>query len=120
MRDTKRETAHTLAAQVGLAISQKHFRRALALAVQAGTIEKDVLAPGERPASLPALYEALGPQREVLNIKGASQAWWLPYGFLDDDTLVYADAHAGLVAVDLRGDPKIVSRAPLPGDKPAT
>ena len=120
LRATKLQTAQTLAAQVPLAIDQKDIRRAVSLAVEAGETEKDVLGPDGRAASEPALLQALAEAREVLNIKGASQNWWLPYGFLDDATLVYADSHAGLVVVDLKQAPEIAARVPLPGDKQAT
>lgn len=118
LRATRRETAQTLAAQVQLASGQHDVRRALALAVQAGNLEKDALRPGERPASEPALLQALAGAREVLHIKGASQTWWMPYAFLDDVTLVYADARSGVVLVDLRQDAKINARIPLPEAKP--
>ena len=89
LRATKREVAQTLAAQVQLALRQSDVRRGLTLAVQAGNAERDVLGPGEKAASEPALLGALAASREVLHIKGASQDWWLPYAFANDGTLVY-------------------------------
>jgi hypothetical protein len=95
LRATRRETAQTLAAQAQLANLHQDTRRALSLAVQAGTTEKDALRPGEHPASEPALLQALAGARAVLHVKGASQNWWLPYVFVDDTTLAYADAKSG-------------------------
>jgi hypothetical protein len=120
LRETRLETARTLAAQVQMALGQNNVRLALALAVKAGNIEKAALAPGETAASEPALLQSLGEAREVVHIEGASQSWWLPYTFFDDATLAYADAHAGLVLVDLRGVPKIIARVALPSGKQAT
>jgi len=56
--------------------------------------------------------------REVLHIRGASQNWWMPYVFVDDATLAYADAKSGLVLVDLRRDGQVLARIPLPVDAP--
>jgi hypothetical protein len=120
LRATKLEVAQTLAAQVGLALRQSDVRRALTLAVEAGNAERDVLGPGENAASEPALLAALAAAREMLHVKGASQNWWLPYQFLDDATLVYADARSGLTAVDLRQDPKPIAHVRFPEPKPAT
>src|SRR5205085_3677767 len=118
LRATKREVAQTLAAQVQLALRQSDVRRGLSLAVQAGNAERDVLGPGEKPASEPALLGALAASREVLHIKGASQDWWLPYAFADDGTLVYADARAGVIAVDLRQGPKSIARVQFAEPRP--
>jgi len=120
LRATKREVARTLAAQVQVALRQPDEHRALSLAVQAGNAERDVLEPGETPASEPALLAALGAAREVLHIRGASQVWWLPYQFLDDDTLVYADGRSGVTVVDLRHEPKRVAHVLFPKPEPAT
>lgn len=110
LRATQRETAQTLATQVVIATGQHDVRRALALAVKAATIEKDALRSGERPATEPALLQALAGAREVLHVTHATQSWWIPYTFVDDATLAYGDAQSGVVQVDLRHDPKIVSR----------
>jgi len=120
LRATKREIARTLAAQAQVALRQPDEHRALALAVQAGNAERDVLEPGETPASEPALLAALGAAREVLHVKGASQVWWLPYQFLDDGTLVYADARSGVTAVDLRREPKRIAHVLFPNPDQAT
>jgi hypothetical protein len=42
----------------------------------------------------------------------------MPHAFLDDVTLVYADAKAGLVLVDLQHDAKVVARIALPAQRP--
>ena len=118
LRATQRETAQTLAAQVTIANGQHDVRRALGLAVQAATIEKSALRPGERPASEPALLQALAGAREVLHVTNATQSWWMPYGFVDDNTVAYADAQGGVVEVDLRGNPKIAFRMPFDGAPP--
>ncbi|HWB49100.1 MAG TPA: AAA family ATPase [Stellaceae bacterium] len=125
LRATKREVARTLAAQVQVALRQPDEHRALALAVQAGKAEEEVRDPGEIPASEPALLAALGAAREVLHVKGASQVWWLPYAFLDDGTLVYADGRSGLTAVDLQAadlqnEPRRIAQVPFPQPEPAT
>lgn len=115
LRATQRETAQTLATQVIIASGQHDVRRALGLAVQAATLEKSALQPGERPATEPALLQALAGAREVLHVTHATQSWWMPYGFVDDTTLAYGDAQSGVVQVDLRHDPKIISRVALAG-----
>jgi hypothetical protein len=120
LRATKREVARTLAAQVELALRHADVHRALMLAVRAGNAERDVREPGETPVSEPALLAALGAAREVLHVKGASQVWWLPYRFLDDDTLVYADGRTGVTAVDLRHEPKRIAHVLFPKPEPAT
>jgi hypothetical protein len=114
LRATKRETAQTLAAQVQLASAQFDVRRALTLAVQAANTERDALRPGDRPASETALFQAIAGAREVLHVRNTSQKWWVPYVFLDDTTLAYADARTGLVLVDLKHDLKIVAHIALP------
>jgi hypothetical protein len=115
---TKREAAQTLAAQVQLALRQHDVRRALTLAVQAANTERGALRPTDRPASEPALLQALSQVREVLHVKGASQRYWLPFGFLNDTTMIYADARAGLVQVDLEDEALHVTKIPLDDQKP--
>ncbi len=117
LRATKLEVAQTLAAQVQLALRQSDVGRALTLAVQAGNAERDVLGPGEKAASEPALLGALAAVREVLHVKGAAQNWWLPYQFLDDGTLVYADGRSGLTAVDLEHESKRIGADRLGGGR---
>ena len=115
LRATQRETAQTLATQVLIATGQHDVRRALALAVKAATLDKAALRPGERPTTEPALLQALAGAREVLHVTNATQSWWNPYTFVDDGTLAYGDAQSGVVQVDLRRDPTIVSRVQLSG-----
>ena len=115
LRATKRETAQTLATQVVIATGQHDVRRALALAVKAATLDKDALRSGERPTTEPALLQALAGAREVLHVTHATQSWWMPYTFVDDGTLAYGDAQSGVIQVDLRRDPTIVSRVQLGG-----
>ncbi|MFI5013704.1 MAG: hypothetical protein ACHQAY_15295 [Hyphomicrobiales bacterium] len=120
LRSTKLQTAQTLATEAQLATRQHDARRALALAIEAGETERDALAPGEVPASEQALLGALSGVREVVHIQGSIQNWWVPYAFLDDATLVYADGGAGIVAVDLRHEAKVVARVALPVQRAAT
>jgi hypothetical protein len=113
LRQNRRETARTLAAQVNLSVGQHDVRGALALAVQAATIEKEALLPDERPASEPALLKALAGAREVLHVAHATQGWAMPYAFVDDSTLAYADAQSGIVTVDLHGKPAVTKLVAL-------
>jgi outer membrane protein assembly factor BamB len=118
LRATRRETAQTLAAQVQLALGQHDVRRALGLAVQAATIERGALGPGDLPASEPALLQALGQVREVAHIRGTSQRYFQPFTFLDDTTLLYAGAREGVTQLDLRGEAPRVTRIELGGEQP--
>ncbi|WP_375460409.1 AAA family ATPase [uncultured Enterovirga sp.] len=102
LREAKRGTARTLSVQADLAADRSEFHRALSIAATAGETENDVLDPGERSASHPALLKALADYREVLHIdrpKGGGHT--LPHDFLGNDTLVYADMRAGIVLADL-------------------
>ncbi|MGH1574004.1 hypothetical protein ACRAWG_29325 [Methylobacterium sp. P31] len=119
LRDTKRQTTRTLAAQAELAVGQGDVRRALALAVEAGRMEQDVRASGEPAASEPALLQAVADVREVLQIRGSAKTWVMPYDFFGNERLVYADKSAGLVLVDLSSAPRVTAKAKLPeGDVP--
>ncbi len=114
LEETKRETARTLASQAELSLGDNDIRAALGIAVQAATAEADVLRPGDPSASQPALLKAMAQARQELHIQRTPLGRAMPYGFLGDDTLVYADPKAGLVIVDLLPRPAIRMRVPLP------
>lgn len=102
LREAKRGSARTLAAQADLAADRSEFHRALSLAVQAGETERDVVGPDEPSASQPALLKALAGYRQILHIdrpKGGGHT--LPNDFYGDDKLVYADMKAGIMMAEL-------------------
>ena len=104
LREAKRNTVRTLSAQAEGAAARAEIGRALELAVEAGDTEADVVAPGERSSSLPALLRALADKREVLHIdrpKGGGHI--LPHDFYGEDALVYADMKAGILLAELPG-----------------
>ena len=116
LREAKRNTARTLSAQAEGAAARAEIHRALDLAVEAGETEADVLAPGERSASLPALLRALADKREVLHLDRPKSGWhMLPHDFYGEDALVYADMQAGILMADLPGG-RVRRLAPLPQD----
>lgn len=114
LREAKRNTARTLSAQAEAAAGRAEIGRALEFAVEAGETESDVLAPGDRSTSLPALLRALADKREVLHIdrpKGGGHI--IPHDFYGDSALAYADMGAGIMLAELPGG-RIRRLAPLP------
>ncbi|HYF57017.1 MAG TPA: AAA family ATPase, partial [Salinarimonas sp.] len=102
LRETKREAARSLALQSTLATGRDEVRRGLTLAVQAARAERDVLDPGETPASEPALLGALGEMREVAHLVMPPESWTnVPHDFLGDTRLVVADPQNGVTVLDL-------------------
>jgi hypothetical protein len=120
LRESKLQTMRGQIVLAKLATDQKDEGLALTRAVAAAKSEQELLKPGEIPESEPALLGALADAREVVHIQGSVQTWWVPYGFLGDSTLVYAEPQGGIVLVDLRHEAKITARVPFPVRRPAT
>ncbi|MCC7346069.1 MAG: hypothetical protein IT538_01615 [Variibacter sp.] len=117
LRETRRQTARTLAAQVESAVATQEFRRALTLAVQAGQLEREALQPGAPSTSEPALLRAMADVRQVLHIQRPFAWPYLEYAFLGDTKLVVAAAGSGIVITDLAApETKALLRIALPAD----
>ena len=114
LTETKRQTARVLATEAELAAGQHDTRRALQLAVQAGETERDVLAPGGAAASTPALLQTTEDLRQVLQVRRSGEGLAMPYAFVGDGYLAYAEWSAGLVVAELGGTPRIVSQTKFP------
>ncbi|TDR93958.1 ATP-binding protein [Enterovirga rhinocerotis] len=102
LKEAKRNTARTLAAQAELAAGRSEIGRALTLAVEAGETEADILAAGERGASHVALLRALADKRAVLHLdRPKGQGHVIPHDFYGEAAIAYADMNLGIFLTEL-------------------
>ena len=114
LRETKRESARTLASQADLAVSRHEVRRGLRLAVKAGETEQGTLDPGTPSLSEPVLLKTMGEARQELHVQRPHGGVAMPYDTFGDNMLVHADPAHGLVITELSDPPRVVAHTVLP------
>jgi hypothetical protein len=120
LRESKLQTMRGLVVQARLAAGQNDTELALTRAIEAGKAEAALLRPGDPPESESVLLGGMAAARQVAHLQGSVQNWWVPYTFLDDSTLAYAEPQAGIQLLDLRDGAKVVASVPFPAKRPAT
>ena len=116
LREARRNTARMFSAQAEGAAGRSEIGRALEYAAEAGETEAEILSPGERSTSLPAMLRALADKREVLHLtRGKGQGHVIPHDFYGEDALAYADMNAGIMLAELPSG-RIRRLAPLPSE----